>query len=120
MLTIVQTLYIYLGIAALLGLAAGLIHHYVHRWLQGAMGLDGVSQSPRGRTAREYRMTKRRQKMEDSAPVMSPGVQLPVVATSSNGAPKDYHSLSESSHGKARVGRSLLAQTIMEEADPDY
>lgn len=119
-----QTIYIYLGVAALVGLAFGLLHYHLSRWLGTSLGLAAVPEKS-GRTAKQYREAKRRQKLRDSAPLMSAGGPTfrPTVsadAISPNGVPMSYVSLSEGSRGKARHGRGLLTQTIMEEVDSDY
>ncbi|KAK3681213.1 hypothetical protein LTR37_020927 [Vermiconidia calcicola] len=93
-----ETLYIYLGIAAITGVVLGLVVSLIYGILKRPLGLDSEPEPP-GRTATQYREEKRKQK----APLMSSGI-----------APLSYVS-SRCKPG----GKGLLPHTIMEEVDSD-
>ncbi|KAK3717733.1 hypothetical protein LTR37_005504 [Vermiconidia calcicola] len=93
-----ETLYIYLGIAAITGVVLGLVVSLIYRILRGPLGLDSEPASS-GRTAKQYREEKRKQR----APLMSPGLVPPIYV---------------SSRGN-RGGKGLLPHTITEEMDSD-
>lgn len=62
-----QRIYIYLGIAALIGCFAGAILHLSFSYLTSALGIDSVprlTSREKGRTAAEYRSSKRKDKGE--------------------------------------------------------
>lgn len=106
MLTASQTLYIYLGIAALVGITGGLIVSLVYGLLKEPLGLNSHAREPT-RTAKEYREQKHKQKRTDST-----GLD-PSAYSSSN-----YASLSD---GLRKTNRGKAAsQTIMEESDSEY
>lgn len=103
-----QTLYIYLSIAALVGLTGGLAISLVYSSLQHPLGLD-VHQKPAGRTAKQYRKEKQKRKTGSSSPLSSPQSNLT----------SGYFSLSDGLR-RPHKGKGLLTQTIMEEGDSDF
>ena len=109
LLTAHQTLYIYLGIAALVGIGLGLTISFVYDSLRKPLGLDETQESraSRERTAKQYRTDKRKRKAKAEAPLMTAGYLSPSHLSLSDGA------------RRAR-SKGLLSQTIMEEVDSDY
>ena len=90
----------------MVGIIGGLLISYIYSTLHGALRLDAQPEPPRKtRTAKQYRESKRKEKAQAEAPLMSSG----------------YMSLSDGmSIGRQRGSKGLLAQTIMEEMDSDY
>jgi hypothetical protein len=67
-----QRIYIYLGIAALIGCFAGAILHLSSTYLASALGIDtvpSIASRRKGRTVAEYRSSKRKARGERSAPL---------------------------------------------------
>ncbi|KXT10769.1 hypothetical protein AC579_2318 [Pseudocercospora musae] len=108
-----ETLYIYLGVAAIVGLLAGVIVAAVYSILYNFFHLDTPPEPVSLRTAKEYRQEKQKQKLDSAQSSLSSPRLLSPAALSSG-----YASLSD----VARKGskRSLLATAIMEEEDPDF
>lgn len=104
---IAQTLYIYLGIAAIVGIALGVFVSFVYNLLRKPLGLDQEPQPP-GRTAKEYRIEQRKRKAKAEAPLVTAGYLSPSYLSMSDGM------------RKGNRGKGLLSQTIMEEVDSDY
>ncbi len=103
-----QTLYIYLGIAALVGVAIGLAQRYLYGRISRLLRLDSKPKaSAPTRTAKEYREAKRKEQAKAEAPLISAG-----------SLPPSYLSTSESTR-KGRSSRGLLGQTIMEEMESE-
>ncbi|KAK0285688.1 hypothetical protein LTR35_005028 [Friedmanniomyces endolithicus] len=103
-----ETLYIYLGIAALVGVAIGLAQRYLYGRLSRLLRLDSKPKvSPPARTAKEYREAKRREQAKAEAPLISAGSR-----------PPSYLSTPESARN-GRSSRGLLGQTIMEEMESE-
>lgn len=91
-----------------MGLTGGLLINYIYRFLRGILRLDSGSQ-PTGRTAKQYRKEKRKQKARAEAPLMSSGNLSPSYLSMSDGVRKGN-----------RAAKGLISQTIMEEMDSDY
>ncbi|SMY27186.1 unnamed protein product [Zymoseptoria tritici ST99CH_1A5] len=105
-----ETLYIYLSIAALVGLLIGLLVRTTYARLYKLLNLDSKP-PPTLRSAKQYREEKHQQKIKSD----------PVLAARHMGGgsvSSDYLSVSDSSR-KGKRPRSLLAQTILEEGDSD-
>lgn len=98
MLTCLQTIYIYLGIASLTGLAIGLLLYFFYDFLYTSLKLAPDAPA-RGPTAKQYRESRRKKANFEQGPMLSP-----VSGVSDT-------------PGKGR--RGLLAQTIHEE-DSDF
>lgn len=93
-----QTLYIYLGIAAIVGVVVGLAICYTSSSIQSLFGMDVEPQAP-ARSAKEYRESKRRQKAKDEAPLISPSQLSPTSSDLLEGV------------RRSNAGKTLLAQT---------
>lgn len=105
-----QTLYIYLGIAALIGLAGGLVVSIIGGVLQGMLGLDANSE-PKGRTAKDYRKARRkRDATGDTSTIPSSPVDF-----------SNFWDNTQAHKTKARPGASKASKppTILEELDSD-
>jgi hypothetical protein len=113
-----QTIYIYLGVAALVGLAIGVIVNYVHGSISGALALNSVPEPPPGRTVKQYREAKRKQKARVEAAHASPVMLSPANISPTQLSPS-YLSMSDGAR-VSRRSKGLLSQTIMEEMDSDY
>ncbi|KAK5111220.1 hypothetical protein LTR62_005248 [Meristemomyces frigidus] len=107
------TLYIYLGIAALIGLGIGLAMRYLYQSLTGALHLDRTTQLPPARSAKEYREAKLWKKEQAFAPNLTSATHSPGQLSSA------YFSTSDGM-SKTRRGKGLLDQTITEEMESDY
>jgi hypothetical protein len=105
-LTACQTLYIYLGIAALIGVGLGFVVSFIYDFLRKPLGLDELP-PPQNRTAKQYRTDKRKRKAKAEAPLMTAGYLSPSHLSMSDGT-------------RRRRNKGLLSQTIMEEMDSDY
>lgn len=99
-----QTLYIYLGTAGLIGCLTGAILFIIFKVLASTLNIDPTGAPKareKGRTTAEYRAA-RRVKKEDLSP-HSP-IATPIVFKKANASQR----------------RGLLSQAIMEEEDSDY
>ena len=94
-----QTLYIYLGIAGLVGISCGLLLHFSYAWIHSTLHL-GHDPVVRGPTAKEYRAASRRKKTAQES-----------MLYSANGGSHDR---------PPRGRRNFVTQTIHEEVDSDY
>ncbi|KAF1957406.1 hypothetical protein CC80DRAFT_491522 [Byssothecium circinans] len=72
----IETIYIWLGIASVVGAATGVFIFFVYKFLTSAFHIDTASQAkapPRGRTVKEYRTARRGKNgsaMESSGPAV--------------------------------------------------
>ncbi|KAK5121995.1 hypothetical protein LTR85_004567 [Meristemomyces frigidus] len=107
-----ETLYIYLGIAAIVGLVVGLVVSYAYGSISSLLRVDSEPNPPSVLTAKEYRAVKNTERAKLEAPVMSSGPLSP------GGVSPSYTSVSDSTRG-GRRNKGLLNQTIME-VDSDY
>ncbi|KAF2766715.1 hypothetical protein EJ03DRAFT_174048 [Teratosphaeria nubilosa] len=118
-----ETLYIYLGIAALVGLGIGFGVSYVYGSLARLLRFDREPEKPSRkptRTAKHYRETKRKVKVAAETPrISSPPLSSPEIVTAGTISPPLYVSASDGIR-KARRTRGLLNQIIREEADSDF
>ncbi|KAF2171106.1 hypothetical protein M409DRAFT_64062 [Zasmidium cellare ATCC 36951] len=107
-----ETIYIYLGVAAIVGLLGGLFMRGIYNTVKSILHLDARPE-PKLRSAKQYREEKRKQKMKvELPPLLSPGHLSPGPLS------PGYLSLSDSARKGKQKG--LLAQTIMEEEDSDF
>ncbi|TKA79999.1 hypothetical protein B0A55_02088 [Friedmanniomyces simplex] len=113
-----ETVYIYLGIAALVGIVLGLVQRYLSGLLFKLLRLDTKSGAPPVRTAKEYREAKRREQAKAEAPLITAGPLSPIASSPTQLSPS-YLSTSESTR-KFKRSRGVLNQTIMEEMESDY
>ncbi|KAF1947134.1 hypothetical protein EJ02DRAFT_450099 [Clathrospora elynae] len=100
----VETVYVYLGTAGLIGCITGTIFFIIFKFLSSSLNIDATIESPareKGRTTAEYRTARRekREGMIDHLPSATP-IVLKKVA------------------GPRR--RGLLSQAIIEEEDSDF
>ncbi|KAI6813205.1 hypothetical protein KC340_g16644 [Hortaea werneckii] len=131
-----ETLYIYLGTAALVGLIIGLIISLIYGSLSNIIGSNtapaAAAAQSRLRSAREYRETKKRQKQNRLLSDEPPAILSPVPASSPvRVAQRDQLSAGYGGGGGGGGGMSdhvrrsrrfhgLLDQTIMEATDSDF
>lgn len=111
-----QTIYIFLGIAALVGLTGGSIISLLCRVLKEPLGLSSRTAKPAkpakpGRTAKEWRAKKQQQKPTSWG-------MLSLQHDSGYSSANRSSDVKESRRG--RSARTLLSSTIMEEMDSDY
>lgn len=101
-----QTLYIYLGIASILGLGAGLVLALSYGLFVRLFQLDAPSEEqdprPAARTAKEYREARQRRKKELADPILAYGYGGPRTGT-------------ESERGR-QGGGGVLRESILEVA----
>lgn len=113
-----QTLYIYLGVAAIVGIFFGMAMAYVYGSLASVFLLDSAAETPSLRTAKEYRESRRKQKPTVDVRLMSP--TLPLSPNGSGGTRSPVHlSLPDGTRTKGRRSKGFLDQAIMEE-DSDF
>ncbi|GAB1728168.1 hypothetical protein NU195Hw_g6116t1 [Hortaea werneckii] len=126
-----ETLYIYLGTAALVGLIIGLIISLIYGSLSNIIGSNPApadSAQSRLRSAKEYRETKKRKKQNRLLSDDPPAILSPVPASSPvRVAQRDYLSAGCGVGGgmsdhvrRSRRFHGLLDQTIMEATDSDF
>ncbi|KAK5722555.1 hypothetical protein LTR15_005786 [Elasticomyces elasticus] len=108
-----ETVYIYLGIAALVGITIGLAQLYLYNLLIRLLRLDTKPVPQRTRTAREYREAKRKEQEKADAPLISSGL-LSMNETSPNQLSPAYSTQSDTARRMKR-SKGLLNQTIAEE-----
>ncbi|KAL8835447.1 MAG: hypothetical protein Q9176_006888 [Flavoplaca citrina] len=108
-----QTLYVFLGVALLLGVATGTTLHYTSSFLTALMNLDGQPQEPpRGRTMASYRAgtSEKLQRKVIDRPSLGFAASPPLVDTIST---EDFTKLLEQHRQSGR--KSLWSTTILEE-----
>jgi hypothetical protein len=110
-----QTLYIYFGVAALIGLITGSILHFSSSVLNKILNLQ-TPPGAKGRTAASVRAAREKKKVEDAwqAPTAVGIVRGRLVI---DGSSKRYPEYVEKDRGKRSPGQGLLSQTILEEDD---
>jgi len=108
-----QTIYIFLGTAALVGLTGGLLISLLYRVLKEPLGLSSRTAKPAkpGRTAKEWRAKKKQQKPTSWG-------MLSLQHDSGYSSANRSNDVKESRRG--RSAWTLLSSTIMEEMDSDY
>jgi hypothetical protein len=110
-----QTLYVYLGVAALIGLLTGSILHFSSTMLIRLLGLQ-PSPAYTSRTAAYIRAAREKRKLEDAWHVPPP-TGHPRGRKRLEDPLKEYSEYLDKDRGKRRDGRGLLSQTILEEDD---
>ncbi|KAF2004434.1 hypothetical protein P154DRAFT_43500 [Amniculicola lignicola CBS 123094] len=98
----IETIYIYLGIAGIIGCATGAILHFCFNILSSSLNIDTAAEAKareKGRTVAAFREARRKKKAQSlgSSPVSTPTML----------------------RGPRRQ-RGLLSQTIIEEEDSDF
>jgi len=101
-----QTLYVYVGIAAIIGIAGGLLLSLVSGGLQGLLGLGGEAQL-KTRSAKDYRKEKRSTTSD---------TKRRQVATASVSPPSSETRTRRKKGKRSKTGRT---PTILEELDSD-
>jgi hypothetical protein len=104
MLTILQTLYIYLGTAALIGCLTGAVIFIIFKLISSSLNLDSAivpQPQDRERTTAEFRAARREKKQDATDFSLA---STPVVVKRVPGSRK----------------KGLLSQAIMEEEDSDF
>ncbi|OCK98042.1 uncharacterized protein K441DRAFT_604801 [Cenococcum geophilum 1.58] len=102
LLSNIETIYIYLGVAGLIGFVAGGFIHLCFGFLSAVLNIDSTAGNTqeKGRTAASYRAARRKKKMQSLDYPLSP----PLLKTEETIQPQ----------------RGLLSQTIIEEEDSDF
>lgn len=67
-----QTLYIFFGIAALVGIVTGMSLHYLSGFIISLLNLDASPEEQRGRTLASYH-AEERERWDAKGPIMTPG-----------------------------------------------
>ncbi|KAF3035643.1 hypothetical protein E8E11_004500 [Didymella keratinophila] len=99
----IETLYIYLGTAGLVGCMTGAVLYFIFKVLSSSLSIDNNTSKEKhriGRTTAEFRAARR----EKQDRMLGPSLSIPVVVDKVAG----------------RRGRGLLSQTIVEEEDSDF
>lgn len=114
-----QTLYIFFGVAALVGIVAGLILHLSSNFIIQLLHLDKIQEEEQteGYTAATYRAARQKKKQEEK---LQKAAQRRLLATHPavvDGASlkREYADWLEQDHGRRKDG--LLSTTILEEED---
>ena len=110
-LTVCQTLYIYFGVAVLVGIASGALLHHSIRFIIRAFGMDSASEE-RGRTLASYRA----EKAERQARKARYAIQGSLLSPRLDSSFKDEHS-EWSTQNRGLGTKGLLSTTILEEDD---
>ncbi|CAK3833410.1 Hypothetical predicted protein [Lecanosticta acicola] len=107
-----ETIYIYLGIAAIVGVLGGLTGRGVYSILRKLLSLDKKPVATPRRSVKQYREEKRQKKLRDE----------PLLASSQTARPLSPGSVSMSDNGarRSRPQRGLLNQIIHEEDDSEF
>ncbi|TKA29011.1 hypothetical protein B0A50_03423 [Salinomyces thailandicus] len=114
-----EVVYIYLGVAAIVGVAIGVAIALIYSSLTSFIGSDSPSRRAQLRSAKEYRESKRRRKAAIEQPLTPLSAATPPVRISRDQVVPGHIGTSDSTR-KGRRNQSLLSQTIMEEVDSDY
>lgn len=112
-----QTLYIYLGVAALIGLFTGSFLHFSSRILAEVLNLH-TSHDESGRAVYSIRAGERKRSKDiwkASAPIRVGRVRKKTEETS-----KDYPEYIEKDRGKRKDEQGLLSQTILEDSEDGF
>ncbi|CAK1366473.1 hypothetical protein CB0940_09149 [Cercospora beticola] len=116
-----ETLYIYLGIAALVGILGGLLVSLIASKVTGTFLKPPPIKPQKGRSVKDYREQKQQKKAKDQLPTLlvPPTRQVNGVSPqrlSPGSLSPGYLSLSDSSRRKA----GLLSTAILEEEDSEF
>jgi hypothetical protein len=114
-LTVYKTLYIYLGVAAVIGLITGSILHVASTLLVSIFNLTPIPEE-KGRSAASVRVAREQKKLEDAW--QNSAVKLEHRKRRGDGTmEKKYAEWLEMDVGKRKEDQGLLGQTIIEEDD---
>lgn len=111
-----ETLYIYFGVAALIGLLTGFILHVSSNMLVSLFNLRLPSEDS-GRTAASVRAAREQQKLEEAWQTSSLAQINQSNWKSDETINRDYLEWIDKERGNRRDGQGLLSQTILEEDD---
>ena len=115
MLTLRQTLYIFFGVAALVGILTGTSLHYASGFIASVLKIDSRAEEGQAKSLAEYR-AERQEKLENEARSLA----LPQVALTQpkpGGAMKDeYGDRLKQDKGQQRK-KGIIPSTILEEDD---
>jgi hypothetical protein len=109
LIVLLQPLYNYVGVAALVGLLGGLALFYIYSIFHRLLRLDATPEPTRERTFKQYRQEKAQQKARSHPTMLLPPGNAAI----------DFTNGYSSTAGKGGP-RNLLDTTIMEEMDSDY
>lgn len=113
-----KTLYIYLGVAAIVGILSGIAMAYIYGSLASIFLHDSNAEKLFPQTAKEYQESRRRQKPTVEVPLMSSAPPLSIHGSGGTTS-SSYFSMSDGSRSKSRRSKGFLDQVIMEE-DSDF
>jgi len=107
-----ETLYIYFGVAALVGILTGAILHYSTDFIVRILGIDKVTEQ-RGRTLSSYRAEKKERQIKNQRRTL-PKIGLKPMKLDT-GLKEEYSDWLKQDKGFSTKG--LLSTTILEEED---
>jgi hypothetical protein len=124
-----ETLYIYIGIATLIGLLSGIILHYTSRIIISFFNPQSLLPEKKqqdekletGRTAASVRAARENQRLEEAwqgstaTNLREAGIEAQRVLEMK----RDYAKYLESDRGRRKEGHSTISETILEEDDSD-
>ncbi|KAF6223482.1 hypothetical protein HO133_000325 [Letharia lupina] len=109
-----ETLYIFFGIATLVGLVTGTSLHYVSGFITSILNLDSLPEQQRGRTLASYRAEKQ-ERRDAKDPIMELRQKDEGLQGNDLRLREDYMNWSLSKQGRGRGGPRF--NTILEEED---
>ncbi|KAI9746527.1 MAG: hypothetical protein M1818_000240 [Claussenomyces sp. TS43310] len=109
-----ETLYIYFGVAALIGIITGSVLHFSSSLLITALGLRPTAEE-KTRTAASVREARQQKKLEDSWQTSTRAARD--TAARAELLRQEYAEYFDRDRGKRKDGAGLLSQTILEEDD---
>jgi len=112
-----ETLYIYFGVAAIIGLLTGSILHFSSNIIISILDLHSKPQES-GRTAASVRAA-REKKLEEAWQTVTPAGGNQGRARLGEALKKEYAEYLDKDGGKKREGQGLLSLTILEEDDSE-
>jgi len=111
-----ETLYIYFGVAALIGILTGSILHFSSRFIGSVLNLQDV-QEEESHPPVSLRTLQDRKTLEDAWDAATPVRSYAGRPRLKESLASEYAGLLKSDLGKKREGHGLLSQTILEEDD---
>ena len=109
----VQTLYIFFGIAALVGMVTGTSLHYVSGFITSMLDLDQSPEEQRGQPLVSYRV-KKRERAHAEIPILE-SRQKQRLQINDPGLREEYTDWNTIKRGRGRAG--IRINTIIEEED---
>lgn len=111
-----QTLYIFFGIAALVGIVTGMSLHYISGFIISLLNLDASPEERRGRTLASYRAEKR-ERWDAKEPIMKFRQKDEVPQRNDLGSNEDYLKWNSVKKDQGQGGNRF--NTILEEDTSD-